>query len=211
MSKLSNIDFYFITDSNLSKDTITKDVENAIKAGCKIIQYREKEKNTEQMVKEAKKIKKICERKALFIINDRVDVALAVNADGVHLGKDDISFKNARGQLGENKIIGLTVHDIKEAVNAEEQGADYIGLAPIFKTNTKRDAINPIGIKTIKIVRKKVNIPIVALGGIDKNNIKQVISAGADSVASISAIFNSSDVYNEIKEFLRIIKECKIE
>jgi len=206
---LSDIDFYFITDSNLTKNSIISDVKNALNAGCKVVQYREKNKDLQKMIKEAKKIKEVCEGKALFIVNDDLDVALAVDADGLHVGKDDISYENARKKLGPNKIIGLTVHNTKEAVDAEILGADYIGLAPIFKTETKKDAIEPIGLSEIKLVRKNVNIPIVALGGIKKENIKDIISAGADSIAAISAVISSENVFNETKEFLKIIKESK--
>ena len=209
MIDLTEIDFYFITDSKLTKESIISDVKNAISAGCKVVQYREKKKNIQEMIEEAKEIKDICKEKAIFIINDFLDVALAVDADGLHIGKDDISYENARKLLGPKKIIGLTVHNAKEAVDAEILGADYIGLAPIFKTKTKGDAIEPIGISELKLVRINVNIPIVALGGIKKENIKDVISAGADSIASISAVVSSDDVFCETKEFLKLIKESK--
>lgn len=209
MIDLTEIDFYFITDSKLTKESIISDIKNAISAGCKVVQYREKKKNIQEMIEEAKEIKDICKEKAIFIVNDYLDLALAVDSDGLHIGKDDISYENARKLLGPNKIIGLTVHNAKEAVDAEILGADYIGLAPIFKTKTKVDAIEPIGISELKLVRKNVNIPIVALGGIKKENIKDVISAGADSVASISAVISSNDVFCETKEFLKLIKESK--
>ena len=138
MIDFSNIDFYFITDSNLTKESIFSDVKNAIDAGCKIVQYREKDKNFENKIEDAKKIKALCEGKALFIVNDDLDVSLAVNADGLHIGQDDTDYHNARKLLGDNKIIGITAHNVKEAVNAEKLGVDYIGLAPIFKTDTKR-------------------------------------------------------------------------
>jgi len=205
----SDIDYYFITDSNITKKSIFIDVKNAIEAGCKIVQYREKKKDIEEKIKEAKEIKKICQEKALFIINDNIDVALAVNSDGLHIGNKDISFENARRSIGENKIIGITAHNVSEAINAEKLGADYIGLAPIFKTQTKIDSIEAIGIKELESVRKNVTIPIVAVGGIKKENIKDVIKAGANSIASISAILNSDDVYNEVKEFCKLIKESK--
>ena len=209
LSKLDDIDFYFVTDSELSKESIFSDVKNALNAGCKIIQYREKKKSTKEMIEEAKQLKKICNGKAIFLINDRVDIALAVNADGVHIGQDDISFEVARMLLGEEKIIGLTVHDLDEAINAEKLGVNYIGLAPIFKTDTKEDARDPIGTKMIEIVKKNVGLPIVAVGGINKNNLKKVMKAGADSVVSIYAVLNTNDVYKEISEFIKIIKECK--
>lgn len=209
MKKLNDIGYYLVTDSKLSKKGTSSDVENALKAGCKIVQYREKNKSTRDMIEEAKKIKKKCEGRAIFLVNDRIDVALAVDSDGVHIGQDDIPFEIAREILGNEKIIGLTVHNLEEAVEAEKIGADYIGLSPIFQTDTKKDAGAACGIATIKSVRKSVNLPIVAIGGINKENISQVIKAGADAAVAISAVVCSNDVYNEVSDFNRIIKENK--
>ena len=209
LNSLGSIDFYMVTDSSLTKNGIISDVENALRAGCRIVQYREKNKSTNEMIKEALQLKKICFGKATFLINDRIDVALAVDPDGVHIGQEDMDFKIVRKLFGKDKIIGLTVHNIKEAVEAERIGLDYIGLAPIFETDTKENAQNPIGVEIIKKIRKKVNLPIVAVGGIDKENVKDVIRAGADSVVSIKAVLNSNDTYNEIKDFIKIIGECK--
>ena len=209
MIKLDDIDFYLVTDSELSKKGTYSDVENALRAGCKIIQYREKNKSTRNMIEEAKKLKKICEGKAIFLVDDRVDVSLSAGAEGLHIGQEDISYETARMLLGKDKIIGLTVHNLEEAVKAEKLGVDYIGLAPIFKTGTKEDARDPIGTEMIEIVRKNVILPIVAVGGINKHNIREVIEAGANSIVSIYAVLNSNDVYNEVSEFIRIIKEVK--
>ena len=209
MIKFDDVDFYLVTDSELSKKGTYSDVKNALRAGCKIIQYREKNKSTRNMIEEAKKLKKICEGKAIFLVDDRVDVSLSAGAEGLHIGQEDISYETARMLLGKDKIIGLTVHNLEEAVKAEKLGVDYIGLAPIFKTGTKEDARDPIGTKMIELVRKNVNIPIVAAGGINKENIREVMQAGSDSVVSIYAVLNSNDVYNEISEFIKIIKECK--
>ena len=209
MIKFDDANFYFVTDSELSKNNIFSDAENAIKAGCKIIQYREKNKSTKDMIEEARQLKEICEGKAILLVDDRVDVALAVGADGVHIGQEDIPYETARLLLGMNKIIGLTVHNLEEAIEAEKLGVNYIGLAPIFKTDTKEDAREPIGTKMIETVRKNVSLPIVAVGGINKHNVKDVIDSGADSVVSIYAVLNSDNVYNEVSEFVKIIKEAK--
>ena len=209
MNRLNDIDFYFVTDSELSKNKIFSDVEDALNAGCKIIQYREKNKSTKEMIEEGKHLKKLCYGKAIFLVNDRIDIALATDADGIHIGQEDIPIQIARMLLGKNKIIGLTVHNSQEAIKAEKLGANYIGLAPIFKTGTKEDARNPIGTKMIEIVRKSVSLPIVAVGGINKNNVKEVIESGADSVVSIYAILKSNDIFHEVNEFIEIIKECK--
>ena len=204
--KLKKIDLYFITDSRLTKKTVLEDVESALKAGVKIVQYREKEKNTREMIEEAEKINRLCKKNnALFIINDRVDIALAVDADGIHLGNDDMPYHTARKILGNKKIIGLTVHNAGEAVKAEKEGADYIGVSPIFKTQTKTDAGKPGGIKLIEEIKCKVKIPFVAIGGINKTNIKDVLKAGAKSAAIISAIVTKADVKKECKKFRDII------
>ncbi len=209
MNKLDNIDFYFITDSKLSKKGIFSDVENAVNAGCQVVQYRVVSKKNGDMVKEAEQLKKICYGRAVFLVDDRVDVALAVDADGVHIGQGDIPLKTARKLLGKEKIIGQTVHDLEEAIKAEKLEGDYIGLAPIFKTDTKEDARDPCGTEMIKKVRKEVSLPIVAVGGIDKNNVSAVIQAGADSAVSINAVVCSDDVYAEVSDFIRIIRRCK--
>ncbi len=205
---LKDIDFYFITDSSLSRNGILSDVNNAIDAGCKIIQYREKNKNSQALIDEALKIRMLC-KDALFLINDQVDVALAVGADGVHIGHEDMQYKFARELLGREKIIGITVHNEHEAIVAEKAGADYIGLSPIFVTSTKINAGLPCGTQMIGEVRKKTNIPIVAIGGITKQNVADVIISGADSAAAISAVLNSENVGKEVSDFINIIRENK--
>src|SRR3989338_76566 len=206
---LNKIGLYFITDSRLTKKSVLDDVKAAIKAGVKIIQYREKEKNTKEMIEEARKIKEICGKSnVIFLINDRVDVCLAVNADGVHLGTDDMPYSTARKLLGD-KIIGLTVHNIKEASEAEKAGADYVGVSPIFETKTKLDAGPAAGLQLIKDVKTRVKIPFVAIGGIDLENLKSVLEAGANSIVAISAIVAKDDVEEECKKFISIIKKCQ--
>lgn len=206
---LREIDFYLITDSGLSKKGILNDVERALDAGCKIVQYREKNKSTAEIIEEAAAIKKLCGNRAIFLVNDRIDVALAVNADGVHIGQDDMPFEIARKLLGAKKIIGLTVHNVKEAVDAENKGAEYIGLSPIFNTSTKKDAGKSCGVSMIEAVRKNVKLPIVAVGGINKENVSDVIQAGADAAVAISAVVWAEDVYKETKDFINIIKKIK--
>ena len=161
------------------------------------------------MIEEASKIKRLCNKKAVFLINDSIDVALAVDADGVHLGQGDMQCKIARKLLGKQKIIGLTAHNAEEAVEAERIGADYIGLSPIFATQTKKDAGKACGTGMIKKIRKKIKIPIVAIGGINKQNVAEVIKSGADSAAAISAVLNSENVYEEVKDFIETIKKSK--
>ncbi|MEK6891998.1 MAG: thiamine phosphate synthase, partial [Nanoarchaeota archaeon] len=180
MPKLKDFGLYFITDSKLTKKTVIDDVKSAIKSGVKIIQYREKEAPIKQMLEKAKEIKKLCQKNSvIFLVNDRIDIALAADADGVHLGQGDARYETARKLLGKNKIIGLTAHNVKESVEAEKLGADYIGLSPIFSTSTKADAGKACGTEMITQVKKYVKIPIVAIGGINESNIGQVLKAGA--------------------------------
>jgi thiamine-phosphate pyrophosphorylase len=186
--------FYFVTDSKLSKQGIFSDAEQAIVAGCKIIQYRENKKSSKEMLEEALQLKKICAKKnVLFIVNNRVDIALAANADGVHLGQDDLPLAVARKLLGK-KIIGVTAHSAQEAIVAEKQGADYVSASAIFATTTKKDAGKPKGIELITELKQAVKIPVVAIGGINEENLQPVLEAGADSIVMISAILNSDNV-----------------
>lgn len=209
LKQLSDFDFYLVTYSSISRNGTFSDVKNAVNAGCKFVQYREKNKSTEEMIEEAKKLKQICEDKAIFLIDDRVDVAQAVGADGVHLGRSDVSVEDARRLLGKDGIIGLTIHNVQEAIEAEKKGVDYIGLAPIYKTDTKEDSGVPCGLDMISEVRKNTNLPIVAVGGINKYNVKEVISRGADGVVAVSAVLDTDDVYSKVNDFIRIIKEAK--
>ena len=162
------------------------------------------------MIEEALKIISMCKERAIFIVNDRIDVALAVDADGVHIGQDDMPYEITRKLFGEDKIIGLTVHNIEEAVHAEKIGADYIGLSPIFTTSTKKDAGKAHGTSMIEKVRKNVELPIIAIGGIDKRNVEEVIKAGANAAVAISAVVSSIDVYKEVCDFITLINKAKI-
>ncbi|HEY3362494.1 MAG TPA: thiamine phosphate synthase [Methanosarcina sp.] len=208
-SPLKEIDFYLVTDSGLSKKGALSDVREAVESGCRIVQYREKDKSTKEMVEEASKIKKICSGRAIFLVNDRIDVALAVNADGVHIGQDDMPIEMARKLLGNDKIIGLSVCDREEAILAEKSSADYLGLGPIFDTATKKDAGNGIGPLKIREVKDAIKIPVVAIGGINKENCESIIQNGADSLVAISAVVCSDDVIKETKYFIDIIRRIK--
>ncbi len=192
--------YYFITDVTLSRAGIFSDVKNALSAGVKVVQYRNKDASSRQMYMEALKLKLLC-GEATFLINDRMDISLAVGADGVHIGNDDLPYSVVRRVLGKNKIIGKTVHSVKEAKIAQKIGVDYIGVSPIFATKTKNNAGKPAGIGLIKEIRKSVSIPIIAIGGINLSNAKEVIKAGADGICAISAVVTKQDVKKEIKKF----------
>ena len=143
----------------------------------------------------------------MLIVNDRIDVALAIGADGVHIGRDDMPLKIARNILG-NKIIGVSASNVHEAKKAEEEGADYLGVGSIFPTSTKGD-IKVIGLSMLKDIRKIVNIPIVAIGGINEKNVGEVIEAGADSAAVVSAIANSDESTQIVKNLREKIIQFK--
>jgi thiamine-phosphate pyrophosphorylase len=192
--------YYFITDTALSRAGNIEDVRQAVRANVGVVQYRNKEASTRDCYQEALELRRICE-KATFLINDRVDVALAVDADGVHLGQDDMPYHVARKLLGKNKIIGLTVHSIEEALAAQEMGVDYIGVSPIFATATKTDAGKACGIEGLIKIRQQVKLPIVAIGGINLPNAPLVIKAGADAICAISAAVTQSNVCAEIEKF----------
>jgi thiamine-phosphate pyrophosphorylase len=197
--------YYFITDANLSRAGNMNDVQCAVRAGVKVIQYRNKESSTKRLYEEALQLKGLC-RNVLFIINDRVDIALAVNADGIHLGQDDMPYEAARRLLGENRIIGVTVHNLEEAMEASGKGADYLGLSPIYPTTTKIDAGESCGIALIKEIKTCCSIPLVAVGGITLDNAPPVIQAGADSLCAISAVVSSDNVKEEIIKFQELFK-----
>jgi len=199
--------FYFITDSTLTKRSVIDDVKAAVKAGVKIVQYREKNKSAREMIKEAKEIKEVCKGRALFLINDRIDIAMAIEADGVHLGQDDIPCLYARKLLGKSKIIGITTHNVDEAIAAERDGADYIGVSPIFATKTKKDAREPLGLEVLKEIKKNVHIPLIAVGGIEITNLISVLEAGADGISAVSAVIAKEDVEKECKKFIKIISQ----
>lgn len=208
-SFLKEIDFYLVTDSGLSKKGTISDVREAVESGCRIVQYREKDKSTRAMVEEASEIKRICSGRAIFLVNDRIDVALAVDADGVHIGQEDMPLETARRLLGEDKIIGLSVHDRDEAIRAEKAGADYVGLGPIFDTSTKKDAGNGIGLLKIREVKAAIKLPVVAIGGINKGNCESVIQNGADSLVAISAVVCSDNIKRETVYFIGTIRRIK--
>ena len=195
--------FYFITDSKLSKAGNISDVKNAVAAGVEVVQLREKNISTKAFYLEALELRQLCAN-TLLIINDRVDVALAVDADGVHLGQDDLPYYAARKLLGANKIIGITVHDVEEAKEAAKMGADYLGVSPIFATATKPDAGKPSGIMLIQEIKKVISIPLIAIGGITLSNAPEVIKAGADGLCAISAVISQSDVKQEIERFQKL-------
>jgi len=200
--------YYFITEARLSRAGNLSDVASAVAAGVRVVQYREKQGRDRDLVAEARKLRELC-RHTLFLVNDRVDVALEVGADGVHLGQEDLSYHEARKLLGPDKIIGVTVRNGAEALAAQAGGANYLGVSPIFSTTTKADAGAPTGVALLAEIRRRVSLPLIAIGGITLANAPEVIRAGADGVCAISAVVTRADVRAEIEKFQRLFRQGK--
>ncbi|WP_368490185.1 thiamine phosphate synthase [Clostridium sp. BJN0013] len=187
---------YLVTDRNVLKGKpLYEAVEQAILGGVTLIQLREKDASTREFYEQALEVKKITEAYNIpLIINDRVDIAQAVDAEGVHLGQSDMPLIAARNILGKDKIIGISVGNIEEALEAEKNGADYVGIGTIFFTGTKKDIDIPIGIEGLKSIYNSINIPAVAIGGINENNFREVLSTGIDGISVVSAILGKNDI-----------------
>ncbi|UYO98947.1 thiamine phosphate synthase [Oceanotoga sp. DSM 15011] len=195
---------YMITDINYMDER--ESVLKAVKSGATCVQYRAKNTDTKQMIEVAKDLKKICNHHNVpLIINDRLDIALAIQADGIHIGQDDMPIEIVK-KYASNMIIGVSASNIEQALIAEKKGADYIGAGAIFSTQTKKDA-NYMGIESLKDLMKKIKIPVAAIGGINLKNIKEVLKTNIDGVCIISALLCSKDIEKTTKEFLKIIEE----
>ncbi len=199
---------YAVTDRTwLGGRSLAKQVEECIKAGATFIQLREKNLPFTGFVKAAKEIKAVTDRYGVpFVINDDVEVALEADADGVHIGQGDEDIITVREKLGSHKIIGLSAHNVEEAKKAQAMGADYIGVGAVFGTATKTDA-TPVPFDTLRSICKAVRIPVVAIGGISKENIHKLAGSGIDGVAVISAIFAQPDIGRATSELLRLSRQ----
>jgi len=185
--------------------------KEVLEGGCKILQLRNKNATDRQLYEEARKLRELTrEHKAIFIVNDRIDIALAVDADGVHLGKDDMPVPVAR-KLLPNKIIGFSADTIDEALQAEKEGADYVSLGPIFPTSSKPDAGPVVGLERLAELKSKLSVPLVAIGGISKYNLIEVVRSGADAVAVISAVSSSPSPRQAVEELISLFNLAKEE
>lgn len=182
----------------------------AVKGGATIIQFREKGKSTREILEMAMALHELlADREIPLIINDRLDIALAVGASGVHIGQDDMSLEVARRILGSERIIGVSARNLEEAVRAARGGADYLGVGPIFATSSKGDAGEPTGLKTLSDIKKTIDIPIVAIGGVSLDNVEAIIEAGADGVAVISAVAFAPEMRRASEDLLGKIIRAK--
>lgn len=187
---------YLVTDTDMCKRENLLDVtEKAIKGGVTMVQLREKDISSREFYTEAIEMKKLCQRYSVpLIINDRMDIALAADADGLHIGQSDIPIDAARKVMGENKIIGVSAGNVTEAKTAVSGGADYLGVGAVFHTDTKKDAVD-VGLNMLRKVRESVDIPLLAIGGINHSNIDLLKNSGIDGVAVVSCIMASDDPY----------------
>lgn len=208
---------YLITDRAIARLPNIEIASRAISAGVRVIQLREKLLSKREIISEAAAIRKMASSvRAVFILNDYVDIALAVDADGVHLGQDDLPVSEARKILGRRRIIGISTHNLRQALRAQEEGADYIGFGPLFSTLTK-DAGRPKGLDALRRIKRRVRIPVVAIGGITCENVRKTLDAGADACAIASAVLrgdiarNVSNLFSLLGKSKRLSAKTRIE
>lgn len=203
-----NLLLYAVTDRHWTGEkNLIQQTEEAIKGGATFVQIREKNLDEQEFEQEAIQLKKLCEKyKIPFVVNDNVQFAKKIDADGVHIGQDDMNPLEARKILGEHKIIGVSAQTVEEAVLAEKQGADYLGVGAVFHTGSKDDAIE-VPPETLKSICKAVKIPVVAIGGITKYNVHELKDSGICGISVISAIFAQKDITAATKDLKERVKK----
>jgi len=208
-----NVDYtlYLVTDRELmAADSIEECVEQAVLGGCTVVQLREKISSSKEFFHTASRVREITTRLGVpLIINDRADIAVAVDADGLHIGQDDLPYKAARRIVGQDKILGVSSSSLTEALTAVEAGADYIGVGAMFTTCTKADA-NFTSIDELRLIREKINIPIVVIGGINKETIPLFHGIGIDGIAVVSAIVSQADAKKAAQEIKELFKSGSV-
>lgn len=207
MARLLKADLYGITaeEYSLGRNNIEV-VSQMIKAGIKVIQYREKDKKMQEKYQECLALRKMTKEAGVtFIVNDHVDMALLVEADGVHLGQDDLPVNRVRELVGKDLIIGLSTHSPEQAQSAMKMGVDYIGVGPIFTTQTKKDVCAPVGLEYLDYVVKHIPLPFVAIGGIKEHNITEVTQRGAKCIALVTEIVGANDIGAKIRSLRTLL------
>jgi thiamine-phosphate pyrophosphorylase len=211
--KLHNVDYslYLVTDRGLSRGRSNIEIVTAaVHGGATVVQLREKDCSTREFIEQALAIKKFLKDQGVpLIINDRVDVAQAVKADGVHLGQTDMPLEVAKKILGDSMIIGISAESLQDAIEAENGGADYLGVSPIYVTPTKTDTAPALGLEGLRDIRKAVRIPLVGIGGLNRDNAAEVIRNGAEGVAVVSAIVAADDPEAAAVALKQIIIEAR--
>ena len=205
MKRLNSIldtDLYCITSEEHSRGRNNIEVVGEmIKAGVKVIQYREKEKKLLHKYNECMKIRAMTKEAGVtFIVNDHIDIAILVKADGVHIGQDDLPIEKVRELVGEDMIIGVSTHSPEQAEDAVRRGADYIGVGPIYRTYTKKDVCEPVGLEYLSYVVQNLSIPYVAIGGIKQHNMYEVIECGAKCIAMATEIVGADNIGEKIRD-----------
>ena len=203
-------DLYVVTDEGLSRGkTHVEIAREAVAGGADVIQLRDKTADSASLYAAACEIAKICRGKALFFVNDRLDIALAAGADGVHVGQSDLPAAVVRSLVPMDFLVGVSVGSVAEALAAEADGADYVAVSPVFSTASKHDAGDGHGLDTARAICDAVSVPVVGIGGLNKENIPEVISAGIDGIAVISAVVSQEDISASAAELSAIIAEAK--
>lgn len=196
----SQLLLYAVTDRAwVGRQSLYEQVESALRGGATMVQLREKQLDAEHILREARELAHLCKRYGVpFILNDNVDLALACGADGVHVGQDDLAAAEARRKLGPEKIVGVSAHNVAEALAAVRDGADYLGSGAVFGSTTKTN-VHALPHETLREICRAVDIPVVAIGGITKDNLPQLAGTGIDGVALVSAIFAAPDIEAECR------------
>lgn len=197
-----------VTDRHwLKAHSLYEDVEAAINGGVTCVQLREKHLNHQLFVQEAKELKELCNQNQIpLIINDDVEVMLEVDADGIHVGQNDMQAQDVRKLIGSDKVLGVSVQTVEQAITAQKAGADYLGVGAVFPTGTKDDAIE-VDLATLQDICQHVDIPIVAIGGINQENLLQLKGSGIDGIAVVSAIMAAEDIIEATKQLKEKTKE----
>ena len=199
---------YAVTDRAwVGRQSLYEQVESALKGGATCVQLREKELDDEAFLDEAIRIRALCKQYGVpFFINDNVDIAVKCHADGIHVGQDDMEAGRVREIVGDDMMIGVSVHSVEEALEAVKNGADCLGVGAVFSTSTKSDA-DVLPMETLRDICAAVDIPVVAIGGIGKDNISSLAHTGVDGVALVSAVFSARDIESECRLLRKLSEE----
>lgn len=202
---------YAIIDNSIHPSFSNAEIAKRVLAeGARILQLRGKGLLSKELLEQARELRELTRKAdAIFIVNDRADISLLSEADGVHLGQDDLPISEARKILGKEKLIGISTHSLEQALKAEQEGADYIGFGPIFGTKTKADAEEAKGLQALLEVKQRVSIPVIAIGGINLKNMGEVIDAGSDGAAVISAIIKAEDMGDATRRFVEAFSKSR--
>ena len=200
---------YAITDRAwLNGETLLEQVEKSIKGGATFMQLREKNLDDETFLQEAVEIQELCRKYGIpFVVNDNVDIAVKMGADGIHVGQSDMEAGDVRAMIGEDAILGVSAQTVEQALLAEKRGADYLGVGAVFPTGSKDDA-DDVSHEELKAICEAVSIPVVAIGGISRNNVMELKGTGIDGIAVISAIFAQPDIEKATAELRKVTEEA---